>query len=415
MLPAWSKQLYSKANRLPTVSKYHQRPLFLLAQNQPDRRSPKDCDLLIAGLGAMGSSAAFHCARRGWKVIGLDRFSPPHSLGSSHGQTRIIREAYFEHPAYVPLVQHAYELWAELEKLSGERLFHRTGGLMIGPENGPLFSGALRSARQHGLEHQVLSAHDLHKRHPALHPAQDALAVWEPRAGILFPEKCIAAHLRMAREHGASIKLDEPILDWQPVSNGVRVRTAKSEYRAARMILCAGSWMPALLGKFPVPLRVERQILFWFKNRQPTLFGPATFPVFLLEHAPEQFFYGFPDMGNGVKIAQHHQGEATTPETVRRAVSPQETQFMKELVTPFLPNLTDPIESTVCMYTNTGNGHFLLDFHPETSSVLVASPCSGHGFKFSSVLGEIMANLLGDGETRFDLSLFRVARHLGNP
>ena len=282
---------------------------------------------------------------------------------------------------------------------------------MIGPEDGPLFSGALRSAREHGLDYEVLSAIDLHKRHPALHPAPNALAVWEPRAGILFPEKCIAAHLRMAREHGASLKADEPILDWEPVSNGVRVRTAKSEYRARRMILAAGSWMPALLGKFPAPLRVERQILFWFKNRQPALFGPETFPVFLLEHEKEQFFYGFPDLGNGVKIAQHHQGETTTPENVRREVSITETQFTRGLVAPFLPDLTEPIDSTVCMYTNTASGHFLLDFHPEAASVLVASPCSGHGFKFSSALGEIMANQIGNGETRFDLSLFRITTH----
>ena len=372
---------------------------------------PENCDVLIAGLGAMGSSAAFHCARRGWKVIGLDRFSPPHNLGSSHGQTRIIREAYYEHPAYVPLVQQAYHLWDELEKLSSDRLFQETGGLMIGPETGPLFSGSLLSARQHGLDYEVLSANDLHNRHPGIHPPRNALAVWEPRAGILFPEKCIAAHLKLAREHGASLKLEEPILNWEPVSNGVRVRTEKSEYFAGRMILCAGSWMPVLLGRFSLRLQVERQILFWFNNRQPALFQPESFPVFLLEHAPEQFFYGFPDLGNGVKIAQHHEGEPTTPETVPREVSRNETTFMQNLVAPFLPDLTDPIGSTVCMYTNTASGHFLLDFHPEAPSVLVASPCSGHGFKFSSALGEIMANLIGDGETRFDLSLFRLAAH----
>jgi sarcosine oxidase len=177
------------------------------------------------------------------------------------------------------------------------------------------------------------------------------------------------------------------------------------------MILSAGSWMPGLLREFPVPLLVERQILFWFRNRAATHFKPDTFPVFLLEHAPEQFFYGFPDLGNGVKIARHHEGEPTSPESVRRDVSSGETRAMKELVAPFLPDLSDVIESTVCMYTNTPSGHFLLDFHPSSSSVLVASPCSGHGFKFSSALGQIMADLVSDTEPHFDISLFRCAAH----
>jgi sarcosine oxidase len=372
---------------------------------------PEQFDILIAGLGAMGSAAAFHCARRGWKVLGLDRFSPPHSIGSSHGQTRIIREAYFEHPAYVPPVQQAYRLWAELEKLTGEQLFQQTGGLMIGPESGALFLGALRSAQEHHLAHEILSAKQIHERHPGIHPPPDALGVYEPRAGILFPEKCIAAHLRMAKEHGAFLHAEERVLGWEPFSEGIRVTTTLQEYEARQMVLSAGSWMPELAGNIGVPLSVERQVLFWFKNRQPEYFVPGRFPVFLLEHAPEAFFYGFPDLGNGVKIAQHHQGEPATPETVRREVSAIELQYVKELVVPFLPELTDPIESTVCMYTNTPSSHFLLDFHPASSSVLVASPCSGHGFKFSSVIGEIIANLMDEGETRFDLSLFGLAAH----
>jgi sarcosine oxidase len=247
-----------------------------------------------------------------------------------------------------------------------------------------------------------------------MHPPPNALAVWEPRAGILFPEKCIAAHLRLARQHGASLNLEETVTDWEPTSDGVRVTTSKREYLAGRLILSAGSWMPGLMKQFPVSLLVERQILFWFKNRRPSYFESGSFPVFLLEHAPEQYFYGFPDLGNGVKIAQHHQGERTTPETVRREVSAGEARFVKELVAPFLPDLTEVVDSTVCMYTNTSSGHFLLDYHPDSSSALVVSPCSGHGFKFSSALGEIMANMLGTGETRFDLSLFRLSAHRGN-
>ncbi|HUR47605.1 MAG TPA: N-methyl-L-tryptophan oxidase, partial [Candidatus Saccharimonadales bacterium] len=293
-----------------------------------------------------------------------------------------------------------------------ERLFQQTGGLMIGPENGTVFAGALRSAREHRLAHEVLNAQQLRERHPALHAPAGSLAVWEPRAGILFPEKCVAAHLRLAAHHGAVLKSEEPLLDWNPVSDGVIVRSAKGQYHARKLILCAGAWAPELLGDFPVSLRVERQILFWFGNRRPAQFRPDSFPVFLLEYALDHFCYGFPDLGNGVKVAQHHQGELTTPTGVRRDVSTEEIQFMQKLVAPFLPDLTNVVDSTVCMYTNTPSSHFLLDFHPAGRAVLVASPCSGHGFKFSSALGEIMANLVGDGETRFDLSLFRISKHL---
>src|SRR3954464_554797 len=180
----------------------------------------------------MGSAAVYHFAKRGVRVLGLDQFHPPHNFGSSHGQTRIIREAYFEHPAYVPLVQQAYRFWDELENLSGERLFQPTGGLIFGSESGPLFSGALRSAREHYLPHEVLSAKELHRRHPGMHPPSNALAVWEPRAGILSPERCVAAHLRLAREHGASLNLDEIVTAWEPLASGVHVTTSKRQYLA---------------------------------------------------------------------------------------------------------------------------------------------------------------------------------------
>ena len=373
----------------------------------------ENCDVLIAGLGAMGSAAAFHCARRGLKVIGLERFLSPHALGSSHGQTRIIREAYFEDPAYVPIVQQAYRLWAELEQLSGETLFQKTGGLMIGPESGSIFPGALRSAHEHQLAHEVLTADELRKRHPALNPPAGSLAVWEPRAGILFPEKCVGAHLQLAMQHGASLKSEEPLIEWTPVSGGVLVRSAKGEYRSRKLILRDGAWPPELLGNFPVPLRVERQILFWFENRNPPHFKPGSLPVFLLEYALDQFCYGFPDLGNGVKVAQHHQGEPVSPASVRREVNLEEVRFMEQKIAPYMPELTRVSNSAVCMYTNTPSCHFLMDFHPASDAVLIASPCSGHGFKFSSALGEVMANLVGDGESRFDLSLFRIASHIG--
>ncbi|MDB6031512.1 MAG: dependent oxidoreductase [Verrucomicrobiales bacterium] len=370
---------------------------------------PAVYDVAIIGLGAMGSAAAYHCARRGWKVLGLDQFTPPHSHGSSHGQTRIIREAYFEHPIYVPLVQRAYELWNELESLTGAKLFQKTGGLMIGAPEGTIVSGALLSARTHGLEHQILSTEELRQRFPALSPTPGTVAVWEPRAGILFPEQCVAAHLQLAREHGADLVCKEAVLQWEPHSDSIRIVTARTEYNARKVLFCAGSWLSSLVPNLSVPLTLERQILYWFRTGQPELFEPRTLPVFIWEHSPEKFFYGFPDLGNGVKVAQHGGGIPTTHDTLQREVAQEEIRLMQSLLKPFLPGLTDPVHAETCIYTNTPNSHFLLDFHPGSNRILLASPCSGHGFKFSSALGEAMADLLDRGQSKLDLSLFRLA------
>src|SRR5213082_3276056 len=217
-------------------------------------------DAIIVGLGALGSATAYHLAKRGKKILGLDRFNPPHALGSSHGQTRIIREAYFEHPLYVPLIQRAYELWAELEKQTGRSLLRQTGGLMIGRPDSAVVSGAKRSAEEHRLRHEILAAAEVRRRFPALQPTDEMLAVWEPRAGILFPETCIEAHLTMARKQGADLRTDEPAVSWEGEGGGVRVVTSKGAYQANQLVLTAGSWIPSLLRDLQLPLVVERQV-----------------------------------------------------------------------------------------------------------------------------------------------------------
>ena len=366
-------------------------------------------DVIVAGLGAMGSASAFHMAQRGKKVLGLDRFRPPHVFGSSHGQTRIIREAYFEHPLYVPLVQRAYQLWRELEGAAGRRLLLPTGGLMIGREDGALVRGARRSAEQHGLPHEILSAADVRHRFPALAPDDDMVAVWEPRAGILFPEACIAAHLSQAQRNGAVLRYDEPVLSWAPSGDGARVRTGQGEYEARRLLLTAGSWVASLLPDLPLPFKIERQVLFWFDPKtDPACFQPDRCPINIWEHPPGKFFYGFPDLGEGVKVARHHQGEFTDLDLVRREVDPAEVEAMRSELRRFLPGANGPLRSAVvCTYTNTPDEHFWIDQHPDSPQVLIASPCSGHGFKFSSVIGEILTDLLSDKPVGFDLSLFR--------
>jgi sarcosine oxidase len=371
-------------------------------------------DVIIAGLGAMGSAAAHHLAARGQRVLGLDRFRPPHTLGSSHGATRIIREAYFEHAAYVPLVRRAYELWQELEKTAARRLLTQTGGLMIGPAAGVIVAGARRSAEEHRLPYETLSAAELRQQYPVLNPSSHDVAIREPRAGILFPERAIQAHLDLAGRNGAHFQFDNPVLEWEPFKGGVRVSATKGSFTGRKLLISTGPWVNSLIPGLRLPLTVERQVMFWFDPKgQRELFGPEKLPIFIWENEPNRFFYGFPDMGDGVKVAVHHQGESVQPDRVRRDVAPREVERAQQLVAQYLPLAAGPLRaSTVCLYTNTPDEHFLLDYYPACPQVVIASPCSGHGFKFSPVIGEIAAAMLNDETPQFDLSLFKLGRLL---
>jgi sarcosine oxidase len=366
-------------------------------------------DVIVVGLGAMGSAAACHLARRGMRVRGLDRFRPPHALGSSTGRSRIIRSAYFEHPSYVPLVLRAYALWDELAALSGRPLLRRTGGLMIGRPEGGLVSGARRSANLHGLPHELLDAAELRRRYPVLQPDADMVGVWEPAAGVLLPEDCIDAHLGLARHGGAALHFDEPVLGWQSNADGVQVFTDKGEYRATQLLLSAGAWIGALLPSMASEISVERQSMYWFAPRERAAdFAPERCPIHLWEWAPQRYFYGFPDLGDGVKLAVHHEGERSDPDQLRRSIDAAEIAAMRELVERYVPAANGALRTAeVCMYGNTRDEHFWIDRVPGQPQVLVASPCSGHGFKFASVIGEVLADLLIDGRTRFDLALFK--------
>lgn len=370
---------------------------------------PQRFDVIVVGLGAMGSAASYHLARNGRRVLGLDRFAPPHTFGSSHGQTRIIREAYFEHPTYVPIVQRAYVLWDELAREAEAELLLKTGGLMIGRPNSAVFSGARRSADTHRLPHEILSAGQVRQRFPALRPDDDMAAILEPRAGILFPERCIAAHLSLAVRHGAHLRTEEPVLRWFKTSNGVTIVTNRGEYHAGHVVFTAGSWVAQLLPELKLPFAVERQVLYWFEpSTSPALFYRERCPIHLWQIGDRRFFYGFPDLGEGVKVAAHHAGVLVSPDLIPREVGADEVEAMREVIRRYLPSADGPLRSaTVCMYTNTPDEHFWIDTHPDCPRAILASPCSGHGFKFSSAIGEILCQLLTDGKTAFDLSLFR--------
>lgn len=366
----------------------------------------------VVGLGAMGSAAARHFARRGVSVVGFDRFSPPHALGSSHGETRIIREAYFEDPRYVPLVQRAYSLWRELEVDCGGSLMRVTGGLMIGPEDGVLVRGARASAETHQLPFERLDAGQIRRRFPALLPRDDMVAIWEPRAGVLFPEACVQAHLAAAAKDGAELHVDEPVRSWRRDGEGFELITARALYRTERLVLATNAWLERLLPDVPLGLTVARQPLFWFEPRaRAEMFEPDRLPIYLWEPEPDRFFYGFPAFHGLIKVATHGEGAAADPDTIDRDAGEAESEALRRRLETYMPDAAGRFaRAVVCMYANTPDGHFVIDLHPEHERLLMISACSGHGFKFSSAIGEVAAELLLDGRSRLDLELFRLRR-----
>jgi sarcosine oxidase len=368
-------------------------------------------ETVVVGLGAMGSAALHHLASRGVKVLGIDRFATPHLHGSTHGRTRIIREAYYEHPCYVPMVQRAYELWASLEKEIGEQLFVQTGGLMIGPPEGELFAGALRSAKEHGLAHTILEPAQVHARYPGFRVPDGSMALHEPRAGLLFPEKCVEAHLALAKRAGATIRTGITVTRWN-ADEGIRIETDAGELRARTLILAAGPWLPALVPDLELPLEVERQLFHWFEPAShPEWYDAAHSPISLIEYADGRFFATFPDVGHGVKAGIHHEGAVIDIDAPRAPATTAEGAEIQALLARYLPQAAGHIlDSATCVYTNTPDHDFLLDRHPVHPNVLIASPCSGHGFKFSSAIGEILADIATTGETTFDLRPFALSR-----
>jgi sarcosine oxidase len=373
-------------------------------------------DVIVVGLGAMGSAAIEVLASRGARVLGLERWRTPHTLGSTHGRTRIIREAYFEHPLYVPLVRRAYERWDELATRAERQLFVRTGGLMIGPPDGTLVSGALRSAREHGVAHRLLDHGAMAREYPAFALEPHWTALREERAGLLLPEACVQACLALASQDGAELHADERVLEWRVTRGLVSVTTPRARYQARRLVLAAGPWMPELMGGI-APLAVERQTFHWFSpHHDPASFGPERCPIALWEHRPGSLFATFTDLGDGVKAGVHHEGEITTPDAVRRATTPDEDDAVRALLARLLPGAAGTLRETrVCLYTDTPDGDFVIDRHPAHPEVVVLSPCSGHGFKFASAIGELAADLALEGGSRFDLSPFRIARFVRAP
>ncbi len=370
-------------------------------------------DVAVIGLGSFGSAAAYHLARSGLRVVGFDRFTPPHDQGSHHGGSRIIREAYFEDPAYVPFVQRAYALWAELERAVDRRLFHPGGGLLMGIPGGEVVPGARRAARTHRLALEELDRSDVRRRFPGFDPGDGLEAVYEPRAGTLLPEECIRAHLGLAKKHGAQLRPQEPAERWLVQGSGVHLWTPEGEYDADRLVVAGGAWLGRILHDLGLALTVERQVQFWFQPKPgPQDWRPPACPIFAIEPERGHLFYGLPDLGEGVKAAVHHDGEPADPARLDRAVRPHEEEAIRSRLRTYAPALDSRLLRTaVCMYTNTPDRHFLIDRHPEHDEVVIAGGGSGHGFKFASAVGEAVAGLV-QGARRPDLGLFGVDRLL---
>lgn len=368
--------------------------------------------VIVVGVGGMGSATIYHLARRGRSVLGLERFDIPHEMGSSHGVTRIIRLAYYEHPSYVPLLRRAYELWREIQAQAGETLLHITGSLDAGPPGSFVFEGSLQSCKLHGLPHQVLTGAELQQKFPAYHLPPDTLAVLQPDGGFLLPERCIVSYVTAAQALGAEIHAREIVEGWEPRNGGVRVVTNRSVYAADRLVITAGAWAAKLLlflNELAVP---ERQVLAWLQPARPELFAPERFPVFNFL-ADEGRYYGFPIFGvPGFKFGKyHHLQEVVDPEHFEREPNERDEQVLHKFAARYFPDGAGPTMALkTCIFTNAPDEHFIIDLHPDYPQVAFASPCSGHGFKFASVIGEIVADLAERGETRHDISMFRLAR-----
>jgi sarcosine oxidase len=383
-------------------------------------------DVGVLGLGAMGSAAAFQLAKKGQRVLGIDQFSPPHVFGSSHGSTRVTRQAIGEGEQYVPLVLRSYELWPEIEAASGKQLLSITGGVIMASEksdqswhgSNKFLDQTISSARKFGIDHRLLDTDEIRSRFPQFNLVGDERGYYEPMMGFLRPELCVETQLVLAEKMGAEIRRNERVLEFTPTSSSVTVRTSAGEYCVGQIVLSVGSWIPLLLPQFASWFKIQRQVQFWFELKDSVdLYLPGRFPVFIWEFGQhhDDFMYGFPALDGvegGIKLASEQRAVETTADKAERVVTQQEVDEMyRKYVSKRLPGLSSRcLNAVVCLYTSVPDSGFIIDFHPQYSNVVVVSPCSGHGFKHSAAIGEAVAELLVRGQSTMDLSAFRIAR-----
>lgn len=358
-------------------------------------------DAVVFGLGGMGSAAMYHLAKRGAKVLGIERHGIAHDRGSSHGDTRVIRKAYFEHPDYVPLLDRAYTLWEELQAECDEPLLVKSGAVLAGKPDSDTIRGLERCYREHALPHERLDAAQARLRYPAFHFPDGHVVFVDPSGGYLFVERCIEQHLEMAERHGATVSIHEEVTAWKADDNGVTITTDKRVIEAGALVVTAGAWTSDALDDLGVPLTVLRKVQLWYDSPNIAAYSGSDFPVFYVE-SDRGSMYGFPAVSEfGMKIAEHTGGSPVAdPDAVNRGLEAEDEHAILEFLRETFPEM-EPKRTrfSVCMYTMSPDEHFIVDRHPRHPNVALGAGFSGHGFKFASVIGEILAQLVLDKET----------------
>jgi sarcosine oxidase len=375
--------------------------------------SKNNFDVIVVGVGSMGSAACYQLARRGARVLGLERFDIPNNTGSAGGFSRMIRLAYFEHPDYVPLLRRSYTLWDELAAELKKDVIHITSGLMIGPPGAKVLEGSLQSVRQHELPHELLDAAEAMKRFPQFTLPEDYRVLHDHKAGLVLPERAVAGYSELAMRRGAELHGQEAVVSWEPSGRSVVVRTTKAIYSASKVIFCGGAWTDKLVRDLGVPLTVTRQPLVWVWPKSPDLFALGKFPVWILEHRDGSNHYGFPMLPDnpGFKLASHKRSSPTEIETLDRTVHESDEQAVRGVLRDFIPAADGPLLSVrVCMYTNSPDHQFIIDRHPAHENVFVACGFSGHGFKCASGIGQVLAELALDGKPSLPIEFLGLHR-----
>ncbi|MQG45640.1 MAG: N-methyl-L-tryptophan oxidase [SAR202 cluster bacterium] len=369
-------------------------------------------DAIVIGVGGMGSAAVYHLARRGLQVLGLEKHAIPHEMGSSHGYSRMIRYTLQEHPSYVPLVRRSYELWHEMEETAGEELMVTTGSIRAGAPDSPFFLNAQEACDLHSIPYEILTASEVNKRFPGYRFPEEISSVYQADGGFLLPERCIVTHVQAAERAGADVHSQETVLDWEVRGDGVQVRTDRDTYTAGRLVVTAGPWAANLVPELAAYAVPERQVMGWFQPKRPELYAAEAFPVFGV-FTEEGRYYGFPSHAvPGFKIGRaHHLLQKVDPDAIDREVHPEDEDILRQAVNRYFPLAAGKLlDGKTCMYTNTPDGHFMIGTLDGQPQVSVAAGFSGHGFKFASVIGEIMADLAQNGATEHDINLFRLDR-----
>lgn len=369
-------------------------------------------DVIVIGVGGMGSAATYHLAKRGYDILGLEQFGIPNKKGSNHGVTRIIRKAYFEDPAYVPLLHRAYELWETLQEENERQLLHLHGSITAGQPDEMNFNGAIEACEEHDLPYEVLTSSELSNRFPGYQLPNSFNAVYQPDGGFLASDRCLIAHVEETFNNSGEIHARERVLDWSVTSTGVHVESEDNEYTADRLIISAGPWAQELVDGLQGQATPERQVLGWLQPENPSHFTPDNFPIFTAT-LNEEPYYGFPTFDvPGFKIGRHHHLEQdTTPETIDRTPRPEDEQLLRDVAEEYFPTGAGPtLRLATCMYTNSPDEQFIIDLHPDYPEVVIAAGFSGHGYKFCSVIGEILADLATEGQTDHPIELFSFDR-----